>query len=200
MAGNPLPAWPIISDTFPFGGIFTSMCTWSRQHSVSRISTPFLSQSILRILLFVNKVIRIIWLGILCSVIIFHGSVTVAYPLGGTRGKTRLQSFYLLALFCGLRASEVCRIKADKHVGLEADTIEINRTGYYVDEKTHTRPTKSTYSQGAVYLPDELTVEVKKLQRIHKEKQLFFGKRWVGSPTLINGTCGDPMCNGNLWE
>lgn len=42
--------YPTICDTLYLGGIFTSICTWSMQHSASIISISFLSQSILNIL------------------------------------------------------------------------------------------------------------------------------------------------------
>lgn len=103
-----------------------------------------------------------------------------------------------LALFCGLRKSEILGLNWD-HVNFNDNTLEIDSTRLYTKENGNFIDTpKSNNSTRLIAVPDELAEMLKNLLAQQRKERMKLGSKWVCSNMVLTNHTGAPIYRNAL--
>lgn len=97
-----------------------------------------------------------------------------------------IQVALLLALYCGLRRSEIMGLE-ERHISIAFRTITVEQTRHRIDCKEIIQDTKSKSSRRIVAMPAFLAEKIEKLISIHRSQE------FATSTFLIQDGFGQPM-------
>jgi integrase len=104
----------------------------------------------------------------------------------------RMAAVYRLALATGMRRGELCGLKWEEHIDLDAGTVAVRETRTRVRRGVVTGPPKTDRSRRTISLDAGTVAALRAWRKRQKEERLAAGSRWTDSGYVVTLPDGRP--------